>query len=73
MMGERCVCCGAVLEADEISVTKKLINRGAQEYYCISCLAEHFQVSPEVIRERIAYFRDTGCTLFLRGTENSRM
>ena len=65
MTEERCARCGAPLEPDEIAVTKKLMNRGTSTFYCVSCLAEHFQVLPEVIRERIAYFRETGCTLFV--------
>ena len=63
-MSARCRKCGRDLTGDEIAVTKKLVNRGASEFFCISCLAELFQVTPEVIKERIAYFRSAGCTLF---------
>ncbi len=59
-----CQTCGRPLSGDEIAVTKKLINRGAVSFFCVSCLAKHFDVTPEDIRERIAYFRATGCTLF---------
>ncbi|MBR6185206.1 MAG: hypothetical protein IKQ41_02990 [Clostridia bacterium] len=61
----RCVCCGKPLKQDEIAVTKKLVNRGAEEFFCISCLAARFEVTPKDILDRIAYFRQTGCTLFL--------
>ncbi len=60
----RCRVCGRELTKDEIAVTKKLICRGAVSFLCVSCLAEHFQVEPEEIRERIAYFKSMGCTLF---------
>ncbi|MBO2516513.1 MAG: hypothetical protein CW338_04435 [Clostridiales bacterium] len=60
----RCRTCGAPLSADEIAVTKKLINRGATEYMCVSCLARWFEVKEDDIRERIEYFRASGCTLF---------
>ena len=63
-MTERCHVCGRPLTRDEIAVTKKLVSRGATEYCCVSCLAARFEVTPEDIRERIAYFRSTGCTLF---------
>ena len=59
-----CVSCGMPLTGDEIAVTKKLINRGAAAFYCVDCLAKYFEVTPADIRERIAYFRQTGCTLF---------
>jgi len=60
----RCRECGASLTRDEIAVTKKLVHRGATEFYCVHCLAKRFEVTDEVIRDRIAYFRSTGCTLF---------
>ena len=62
--GERCRTCGRILTEDEIAVTRKLINRGAREFLCVDCLAAYFEVRPEDIRERIDYFRRSGCTLF---------
>ena len=62
-----CDRCGRPLHPDEIAVTKKLVNRGATRFLCVACLARRFEVSPEEIRERIAYFRATGCTLFAPG------
>ena len=59
-----CVNCGCSLSADEVAVTKKLINRGATSFYCVDCLAAYFAVTPDDIRERIAYFKASGCTLF---------
>ncbi len=66
MSAETCARCGRVLVPDEIAVTKKLINRGAARFFCVDCLADQFEVTPEDIRERIAYFRSMGCTLFQR-------
>ena len=59
-----CVHCGSPLTADDIGLTRKMVNRGAKDCFCLSCLAEHFQVSPSVLREKIKEFRDMGCTLF---------
>ncbi len=61
---ERCLQCGAALTKDEIAVTKKLVHRGATAFYCVPCLAKRFEVTEDVIRERITYFRSAGCTLF---------
>lgn len=60
----RCVRCGAALSRDETALTKKLINRGAKEFLCLPCLADRFQVPPEVLRRKIQDFKDMGCTLF---------
>ena len=61
---EFCVKCGRRLEKDEIALTKKLINRGAESFWCLSCLARHFEVSEEVLKAKIIEFREMGCTLF---------
>ena len=59
-----CVKCGGPVTAEEIAVTQRLINRGTTDYYCVPCLAAYFDVRPEAIRGRIAYYRAMGCTLF---------
>ena len=64
MTAERCTACGKPLTRDEIAVTKKLISRGATSFLCVVCLADHFEVKPRDILERIDHFRATGCTLF---------
>lgn len=61
---EHCTACSRPLTADEVAVTKKLINRGATEFYCVDCLASRFEVQPEDILDRIRHFREMGCTLF---------
>ncbi|MBQ6060170.1 MAG: hypothetical protein IJL36_01885 [Clostridia bacterium] len=65
-VGNPAVCriCGRDLVPDECALTRKLINRGAVEFMCLSCLSEHFGVSENVLREKIRQFRDMGCTLF---------
>ena len=60
----RCVRCGALLTKDDIGLTRKMVNRGAKDCFCLPCLAEHFQVSQQVLREKIREFRAMGCTLF---------
>lgn len=56
--------CGAPLDGNEIAMHKKLINRFAEEFMCLDCLSEHFNVSRELLEEKIDYFIKTGCTLF---------
>ena len=59
-----CKQCGKELCRDEIGLHKKLVNRGATEYWCIECLSAHFHVSIELLREKIEQFRKDGCLLF---------
>lgn len=60
----RCVRCGAVLGKDDIALTRKMVNRGAESFFCVSCLADHFELTVEILREKIRDFKAMGCTLF---------
>lgn len=61
---DKCAACGRVLTHDEIALTKKLINRGARIFFCIPCLAAKFEASEDELHEKIAQFKEMGCTLF---------
>ncbi len=64
-MQNNCQKCGALLTNDDIGASKKLINRGmTQGFLCVSCLAEKYGVSVERIREKIEFWRESGCLLF---------
>ncbi len=60
----RCVRCGAPLMKDDVAMTRKMINRGTETFYCLSCLADHFELTEDILREKIKEFRAMGCTLF---------
>ena len=59
-----CLNCGKKITADEVAITKKLVNRGTTKYYCIHCLAEFFDVTSQDVENKIIYFKEMGCTLF---------
>lgn len=59
-----CFRCGQVLSADEIAIYRRMVNRGADAFLCIPCLAKHFHVPESLIFEKIEHFRAMGCTLF---------
>jgi len=61
---DKCIKCGCQLTSDDIGLTKKLINRGAEEFMCIDCLAQKFKVTPERLQEKIKEFKEQGCLLF---------
>ena len=63
-MNERCETRSRELTRDEIALSKKLVNRGTTRFWCISCLAEHFQVTEADLEQKILDFRAMGCTLF---------
>lgn len=60
----KCKVCGKELKNDDIGATKKLINRGETEYLCITCLAKRFNVTEEMINQKIDAWRRMGCALF---------
>ena len=59
-----CIKCGKPLSVNEIGLHKRLINRGAEEYMYKACLAKHFNVSTELLDEKIKMYIMQGCTLF---------
>jgi len=65
MNEEKCIKCNAFLRPQDIALHKKMINRGAKSYMCLPCLAKHFNVSEELLYEKIEHFKKQGCSLFL--------
>ena len=59
-----CIKCGKVLSGDEIALHKKIVNRGATEHMCINCCAEYFNVTTELLKDKIIQFKKAGCKLF---------
>ncbi|MBO5200253.1 MAG: hypothetical protein J6B93_03125 [Clostridia bacterium] len=59
-----CKNCGKVLRHNEIGLHKRMINRGAESFMCIGCLAEYFGCSTEMLEKKIIHFKNQGCLLF---------
>lgn len=65
MENKQCYVCGKTpLSKDEIGLTKKLIDKKTEKFYCLSCLAEYFEVTEEELLFKIEEFKEEGCTLF---------
>ncbi len=64
--GNNSVCrkCGRPLTGDETALHRKLFNRAAESFFCIDCSAEYFEVTRELLEEKIRQFKAMGCTLF---------
>ena len=60
----KCKNCDKMLTPDEIGLTKKLINRGSTEFYCMECLAEIFKCDIPLLQKKVEQFRKQGCALF---------
>ena len=56
--------CGRGLTGDEIGLHKKMINRGATEVLCITCLAAVYHCDESLLEKKIEQFRAQGCMLF---------
>ena len=65
MENKQCFVCGKIpLTKDEIGIVKKMLDKKAKQFYCLSCLAEYFEVTEEELLAKIEQFKDEGCTLF---------
>ena len=57
--------CGkASLSKGEIGINLKLLGENVRHYYCLHCLADFLEVTPEDIQDKIAEFKAEGCKLF---------
>lgn len=61
----RCKNCGKEVSFNEIGLSKKLINRGATEFFCFDCLAKTFNCEKQLLENKIEQFKKQGCTLFI--------
>ncbi len=52
------------LEKNTIALNKKLLDKKAESYYCLDCLAEYLGVTKEELLEKIEEFKNEGCKLF---------
>lgn len=63
-MIDYCKKCGRALTHDEIGLYKKLCGKLSESYCCLTCLSEHFQVTEELLQEKIKQLKAIGCGLF---------
>lgn len=62
---KRCYICGKEpLTKNEVGLTKKLIDKHSNKYYCIDCLADYFEVDTDFLLIKIEEFKEAGCKLF---------
>lgn len=60
-----CVSCGKPdLTRNELGINKKLLGENITQFYCLDCLAEYLEVTPQDILDKIEEFKEEGCKLF---------
>ena len=64
MENKQCYVCGMGLSKNEIGLTKKLIDKTTNKFYCLSCLAEYLEVTEAELLAKIEEFKEEGCMLF---------
>ena len=60
----KCETCGRELRNVEIGLSRKLINRGTEIFFCLDCLAEKYTTTEQKLIELAEYYSKHGCTLF---------
>jgi len=60
-----CVSCGnKPLSKNEVGINKKLLGAKSESFYCLECLADFLEVSPQDLLDKIEDFKNEGCKLF---------
>ena len=60
-----CLRCGKEILGDESAIYRKLINKLAENFLCIPCLAIHFNCKESYIHDLIKHYRESGtCAMF---------
>ncbi|HCF89835.1 MAG TPA: hypothetical protein DHD79_02185 [Firmicutes bacterium] len=60
-----CAECGVLLKKDEIALSKKMLGRAINEFYCIGCLAVMLDCDVDDLFVKMQEFKEQGCSLFL--------
>ena len=60
----KCCDCDKELSKDEIGVNRKMLTRDIKEFFCLDCLAEYLDTTPDELLIKIEEFKEQGCTLF---------
>jgi hypothetical protein len=66
MKDTACFVCGKNgLDKDEVGLNKKLLGRGIQKFFCLNCLAEYLEITPDFLIAKIGEFKQQGCSMFM--------
>lgn len=60
-----CTECKKKLDKNDIGLNKKLLGRQIKQFMCIDCLSVFLGTSVKELKEKIKFFKEEGCNLFL--------
>lgn len=60
----KCRLCEDEIDKIAVGLNKKLIGMKITRFYCLSCLADCFDVTVEELRAKAEEFKEQGCKLF---------
>lgn len=60
-----CCECNKKMTKDETALSRKLLGRHIEDFFCIDCLAEYIEIPVVDLRIKIQEFKEQGCALFL--------
>jgi hypothetical protein len=61
---KKCYLCEMELDKIAVGLNKKLLGMNITRYYCLSCLANHLDVTIEELLAKVEDFKEQGCTQF---------
>ena len=65
MNNKNCIACGKKnLSKDATGINMKLLGEDIENFYCMDCLADYLDCTPQDIMDKIEEFKDEGCNLF---------
>lgn len=60
----RCCDCDKNLSKDEVALSRKMLGRNIESFFCLECLAIFIECDVASLKEKILVFKEQGCTLF---------
>ena len=58
------ICAKENLSRNEVGLNRKLLGRNVDRFYCIDCLARHFDTNAGEMNAKIDDYKQRGCKMF---------
>lgn len=66
-----CTECRREISIDEIALNQRLLGMQIGRFFCLACLAQRMDTTPEHLQKMIVRFKELGCAYFTRLMEAS--
>ncbi|MBU3188741.1 hypothetical protein K9O30_06145 [Clostridium bowmanii] len=61
---KKCFACNSIIVKDIVALNKKVLGRNIEKFFCLACLADYLEITPDELLESIQQFKEQGCSLF---------